>query len=123
MTRQTHRKLLGLVCVGECSSVQDVSELYKIHDSLRAKYSNTLYDSRCIFLGMQSDGMNYSNVTLYKNPCCDIFFICIRYTPKIRAVIKCFKFILRRRNKYVSFLSTFSKLFIKASSVLRTGSK
>ena len=53
---QTHRRVLGLICVGECSSTQEVSELCRIHESLRAKYNNTLYDSRCLFLGLQHDG-------------------------------------------------------------------
>jgi len=56
---QTHRRVLGLICIGECSNSQEVSELYRIHESLRGKYSSTLYDSRCFFLGLQKDGTPY----------------------------------------------------------------
>ena len=68
-TTQTHRRVLGLICIGECSNSQEVSELYRIHESLRGKYSSTLYDSRCFFLGLQKDGqliilMLFSNATV-----------------------------------------------------------
>jgi len=56
---QTHRRVLGLICIGECSNSQEVSELYRIHESLRGKFSSTLYDSRCLFLGLQKDGTPY----------------------------------------------------------------
>lgn len=48
--------MLGLICVGECTNTQEVSELSKIHESLRSKFSGTLYDSCCLFLGLQHDG-------------------------------------------------------------------
>lgn len=56
---QTHRRVLGLICVGECTNTQEVSELSKIHESLRSKFSGTLYDSCCLFLGLQHDGTPY----------------------------------------------------------------
>lgn len=63
---QTHRRVLGLLCVGECSSTQEVSELCRIHESLRAKFNSTLYDSRCVLLGLERDGelQSWANVWL-----------------------------------------------------------
>lgn len=53
---QAHRKVLGLVCVGKCNDENEVSELYKLHEDLKDKYSGTLFDSRLILLGLKQDG-------------------------------------------------------------------
>lgn len=45
---QTHRKLLGLITVGKFDTQTELNELCRAHESLKVKYTNTLYDSRCI---------------------------------------------------------------------------
>nr|CAD7258324.1 unnamed protein product [Timema shepardi] len=69
---QTHRRLLGLITVGEsldlfesililiysiCAPIgkydtqTELNELCRVHESLKVKYSSTLYDSRCVLIG------------------------------------------------------------------------
>lgn len=48
---QTHRRLLGLITVGKFDTQIELNELCRIHESLKVKYTNTLYDSRCILFG------------------------------------------------------------------------
>lgn len=48
---QTHRKLLGLITVGKFDTQTELNELCRAHESLKVKYTNTLYDSRCILFG------------------------------------------------------------------------
>lgn len=48
---QTHRKLLGLITVGKYDTQAELNELCRAHESLKVKYTNTLYDSRCILFG------------------------------------------------------------------------
>lgn len=48
---QTHRKLLGLITVGKFDTQTELNELCRGHESLKVKYTNTLYDSRCILFG------------------------------------------------------------------------
>lgn len=48
---QTHRRLLGLITVGKFDTQVELNELCRIHESLKVKYTNTLYDSRCILFG------------------------------------------------------------------------
>lgn len=43
-------------------SQSDLNDICKQHESLKVKYSSTLYDSRCIILGLNPDG------TLYEAP-------------------------------------------------------
>lgn len=47
---QTHRRLLGLISIGKYDSQQELNEICRVHESLKVKYTNTLYDSRCILL-------------------------------------------------------------------------
>jgi hypothetical protein len=56
---QTHRKALGLISVGQCNSQEEFNELCRIHESLKVGYAFTLYDSRCILFGLNSDGTLY----------------------------------------------------------------
>lgn len=53
---QTHRRLLGLITVGKFDTQIELNELCRIHESLKVKYTNTLYDSRCILFGPSSRG-------------------------------------------------------------------
>jgi hypothetical protein len=56
---QTHRKALGLISVGQCNSQEEFNELCRIHESLKVGYAFTLFDSRCILFGLNSDGTLY----------------------------------------------------------------
>jgi len=56
---QTHRKALGLISVGQCNSQEEFNELCRIHESLKVSYAFTLYDSRCVLFGLNSDGTLY----------------------------------------------------------------
>ncbi|XP_076285464.1 trafficking protein particle complex subunit brun isoform X1 [Lasioglossum baleicum] len=48
---QTHRKLLGLITFGKYDNQAELNELCRVHESLKVKYTATLYDSRAIFFG------------------------------------------------------------------------
>ncbi|XP_022916295.2 protein brunelleschi [Onthophagus taurus] len=45
---QTHRRLLGLISLGKYDSQQELNEICRVHESLKVKYTATLFDSRCI---------------------------------------------------------------------------
>ena len=45
---QAHRRVLGVVTVGACRNQIELSELCRLHEASRAKYSTTVFDSRCI---------------------------------------------------------------------------
>ncbi|KAJ6628653.1 Protein brunelleschi [Pseudolycoriella hygida] len=52
---QTHRRLLGLLTVGKFESQVELNELCRVHESLKVKYTDTLFDSRCfLFFGKRS---------------------------------------------------------------------
>lgn len=53
---QAHRKVLGLISVGECSTVEEFEELFDSYKCVKEEYANTLYNSRLIVLGMNRDG-------------------------------------------------------------------
>ncbi|XP_054742019.1 protein brunelleschi [Anastrepha obliqua] len=48
---QTHRRLIGLITIGKFDSQTELNELCRQHESLKVRYSGTLYDSRAIFFG------------------------------------------------------------------------
>lgn len=52
---QTHRRLLGLITIGKYDSQQELNEICRVHESLKVKYTTTLYDSRCILIRPSSD--------------------------------------------------------------------
>lgn len=58
---QTHRKLLGLITVGKFDTQTELNELCRAHESLKVKYTNTLYDSRCILFGSVKLNGNVNN--------------------------------------------------------------
>lgn len=41
---------------GQVASQSDLNEVCKQHESLKVKYASTIYDSRCIILGLNADG-------------------------------------------------------------------
>lgn len=40
---------------GKCRTQVELNEVCRVHESLKVKYTNTLYDSRCIIIGV-NDG-------------------------------------------------------------------
>ena len=54
---QAHRRVLGVVTVGACRNQIELSELCRLHEASRAKYSTTVFDSRCIVFCV-TDGEN-----------------------------------------------------------------
>lgn len=48
---QTHRRLLGLISLGKYDSQAELNELCRVHESFKVKYTNTLFDSRCVLFG------------------------------------------------------------------------
>ncbi|CAG2234614.1 TRAPPC9 [Mytilus edulis] len=53
---QAHRKVLGLVSVGECSNIQEFEDLFDCYKKVKEEYSDTLFNSRLIIFGMNRDG-------------------------------------------------------------------
>ncbi|KYN12680.1 Trafficking protein particle complex subunit 9 [Trachymyrmex cornetzi] len=54
---QTHRRLLGLITFGKYDNQTELNELCRLHETLKVKYSSTLYDSRAILFGpLESNG-------------------------------------------------------------------
>lgn len=52
---QAHRKVLGLITIGKCSSDGEAESLQELHNSIKETYSNTLYDSRCFIINQVID--------------------------------------------------------------------
>lgn len=50
---QTHRRLLGLITVGKFESQGELNELCRVHESLKVKYTSTLYDTRSLLFAPQ----------------------------------------------------------------------
>lgn len=58
---QAHRKTLGLISVGQCSTVDEFDELFESYRREKENYALTLYNSRLIVLGMNRDGSPLSD--------------------------------------------------------------
>lgn len=58
---QTHRCLRGLVTVGKFDSQIELNEMCRVHESLKVKYTNTLFDSRCVLFSSNSQSNNDSH--------------------------------------------------------------
>lgn len=52
---QTHRRLLGLISIAKYDSQQELNEICRVHESLKVKYTSTLFDSRCVLFGPTSE--------------------------------------------------------------------
>lgn len=52
---QTHRRLLGLITLSKFTNQIELNEVCRVHESLKVKYSNTLYDSRAFMFGPNSN--------------------------------------------------------------------
>lgn len=48
---QTHRRLLGLITLSKFTNQGELNEVCRVHESLKVKYTNTLYDSRAFMFG------------------------------------------------------------------------
>lgn len=48
---QTHRRLLGLISLGKYDTQEELNEICRVHESLKVKYTSTLFDSRCLLFG------------------------------------------------------------------------
>lgn len=55
---QTHRRLLGLITVGKFDSQDELNEMCRVHESLKVKYTNTLFDSRCVLFAATNKSTN-----------------------------------------------------------------
>lgn len=55
-----------IVVVGKCNSQTELNEICRVHESLKVKYTNTLYDSRCIVIGV-NDGPDTPSYTTPSN--------------------------------------------------------
>ncbi|KAK3920489.1 Protein brunelleschi [Frankliniella fusca] len=66
---QTHRRLLGLITVGQYESQTDLNEICRFHESLKVRYTTTLYDSRCILFGKENEDLktpsNFKSLPLW----------------------------------------------------------
>ncbi|XP_026288363.2 protein brunelleschi isoform X1 [Frankliniella occidentalis] len=66
---QTHRRLLGLISVGQYESQTDLNEICRFHESLKVRYTTTLYDSRCILFGKENEELqtpsNFKSLPLW----------------------------------------------------------
>ena len=60
---QTHRRLLGLISLGKYDSQQELNEICRVHESLKVKYTSTLFDSRCILFGPTKEGGSSSDTS------------------------------------------------------------
>uniref|UniRef100_A0A182SDB6 Uncharacterized protein n=1 Tax=Anopheles maculatus TaxID=74869 RepID=A0A182SDB6_9DIPT len=58
---QTHRRLLGLITVGKFEAQSELNELCRVHESLKVKYTHTLFDSRCLLFGPGTDELQKLN--------------------------------------------------------------
>lgn len=53
---QAHRKALGLLSVGRCSTEREFDELYQCYRNEKEIYSSTMINSRLVVFGMNVDG-------------------------------------------------------------------
>lgn len=53
---QAHRKVLGLISVGECRTVEEFEDLFDHYKNVKEEYASTLFNSRLIVFGMNRDG-------------------------------------------------------------------
>ncbi|XP_062576163.1 trafficking protein particle complex subunit 9-like [Saccostrea cucullata] len=60
---QAHRKALGLISVGECSTNEEFEELFESYRNVKEDYANTLFNSRLIVFGMNRNGTPLSEET------------------------------------------------------------
>lgn len=57
---QVHRKALGLISIGKCTNEKEFEELFESYKKEKEQYSDTLYNSKLIVFGLNSDGSEIS---------------------------------------------------------------
>lgn len=93
---QAHRKTMGLVCVGKCSSNTDIEVMTKDYEQMKRYYSSTLYDSRCLLFGVSAEesdscddkdsgvGVDKNGTEELSSPSSDVVDACLeRFDTKI----------------------------------------
>ncbi|XP_003400188.1 protein brunelleschi isoform X1 [Bombus terrestris] len=65
---QTHRRLLGLITFGKYDNQVELNELCRVHETLKVKYSATLYDSRAILFGPLESNNPHEPPSSYSTP-------------------------------------------------------
>jgi len=53
---QVHRKALGMISFGQCSNEDEFQELFESYKKEKEVYADSLYNSRLIVFGMNTDG-------------------------------------------------------------------
>ncbi|XP_033727368.1 trafficking protein particle complex subunit 9-like [Pecten maximus] len=53
---QAHRKVLGLVSIGQCADQDQFEELFDSYRKVKEEYASTLFNSRLFVFGMNTDG-------------------------------------------------------------------
>lgn len=53
---QAHRKAMGLISIGRCSNETEFMDLFESYKKEKERYSNTLYNSKLVVFGMNTDG-------------------------------------------------------------------
>ncbi|KAM4705735.1 trafficking protein particle complex subunit 9 [Rhinophrynus dorsalis] len=65
---QTHRKVVGLICIAECSSLRELSHIILKFEQQKEAYSSTLYDSRLFIFGLQEDVADQTRIDVVSYP-------------------------------------------------------
>ncbi|KAM8966802.1 trafficking protein particle complex subunit 9 [Pelodytes ibericus] len=65
---QTHRKVVGLVCIAECNSPKELPHAFLKFDQHKEAYSSTLYDSRLFIFGLNEEFPNQSRIDVASYP-------------------------------------------------------
>ncbi|OWF53426.1 Trafficking protein particle complex subunit 9 [Mizuhopecten yessoensis] len=58
---QAHRKVLGLVSIGQCTNSDQFEELFDNYRKVKEEYASTLFNSRLFVFGMNTDGSPLSD--------------------------------------------------------------
>ncbi|XP_075067777.1 trafficking protein particle complex subunit 9 isoform X3 [Mixophyes fleayi] len=68
---QTHRKVVGLISIAECSSTKELPQTFLKFDQQKEVYSSTLYDSRLFVFGLQESVADQSRIHVAFYPSCE----------------------------------------------------
>ncbi|OCT77208.1 hypothetical protein XELAEV_18032406mg [Xenopus laevis] len=68
---QTHRKVVGLICIAECTSARDLPHTILKFEQQKEAYSSTLYDSRLFLFGFQGEMADQSRIDVASYPSYD----------------------------------------------------
>ncbi|XP_069588054.1 trafficking protein particle complex subunit 9 [Ranitomeya imitator] len=65
---QTHRKVVGLICVAECGLLNELSPILRKYEQNKEVYSSTLYDSRLFVFGLKEELQDQSRTDVAVYP-------------------------------------------------------